>query len=591
MKTRTARLLLALLLVSSAVSAIAADPAKVLRVASFDIETLDPEQYVENPSFEITRALFEGLYEFEYLDAPPRLYPNTATALPEISADGLTWTIHVRPGIFFIDDPAFKGKPRELTAEDYVYSLKRWLDPNLKRGGAPLTTDLIVGAREVVSAATQAGKFDYDRPMEGLRALDRYTLRLKLTEPSYPPIQVLVTLGAVAREVVEDAGGDIRARPVGTGPYRLKEWKRGSRVLLEANPNYRTVSFPGSRDPAKAVLVRSMRGKTLPQIGAVEVSIIDEDVTRLLDFDSGGLDYIALRGEIATRPLANGKLKPEYVARGVQRVVFPEAYIFALFLNIKDPVIGGMTNERIALRRAISMAIDTSRMVDVVYAGQALTANQIVPPLATGHDKALSQKSQYDPAAAKALLDRFGYNKRDAGGYRLAPDGSPLTINMTLRSGQVSREIQTLVNKNLEAIGLRVAFHITPFQDAVKEIIGGQYQMWFGGFGGNPSGYGTLLLLWSKSPPPINYTRFSYPDYDRAFEQFLRSPEEPEQIASARKMSEIARTYVPMRPLIYRLQNDYVQPWVQGYSPMPFDVYWKYLDIDLAQQQRQAKRR
>jgi ABC-type transport system substrate-binding protein len=580
---------LCILFVCFRLTALAADPAKVLRVASFDIETLDPEQYVENPSFEITRALFEGLYEFEYLDVPPRLSPVTAAALPEISADGLTWKVRVKPGIYFIDDPAFKGKRRELTAEDYVYSLKRWLDPNLKRGGAPHITDIIAGAREVVDAAT-SGKMDYDRPMEGLRALDRYTLQLKLTKPWYPPIRVLLTLGAVAREVVEDANGDIRARPVGTGPYRLKEWKRGSRLLLEANPHYRTLSFPSSRDPAKAALVRSMKGKVLPQIGAVEVKIIDEDVTRLLDFDSGGLDYIALRGDIATRPLVNGKLNPEYVKRGVERIVFPEAYVFAVYFNTKDRVIGGMTNDKIALRRAIAMAIDTASMVDVVYAGQALAANQIVPPLASGHDAALSRKPGYDPAAAIALLDRFGYAKRDAGGFRLAPDGTQLTINMTLRSGQVSREIQTLVNKNLEAIGLRVAFHITPFQDAVKEIIGGQYQIWFGGFGGNPSGYGTLLLLWSKSPPPINYTRFSNPDYDRAFEQFLQSPDEPEQVAEARKMSEIARTYVPVQPLIYRLENDYVQPWVQGFSPMPFDVYWKYLDID-PKRQGQLRRR
>jgi len=405
MKLRNAGLPFCILLFCSSLSAIAADSAKVLRVASFDIETLDPEQYVENPSYEITRALFEGLYEFEYLDAPPRLYPVTAAALPEISADGLTWKVRVKPGIYFIDDPAFKGKRRELTADDYVYSLKRWLDPNLKRGGAPHITDIIVGARDLVEAAAKSGKMDYDRQLEGLRALDRYTLQLKLAKPWYPPIRLLLTLGAVAREVVEDAKGDIRARPVGTGPYRLKDWKRGSRLLLEANPGYRTLSFPPSRDPAKAALVRSMQGKTLPQIGAVEVKIIDEDVTRLLDFDSGGLDYITLRGDIATRPLVNGKLNPEYVKRGVERIVFPEAYIFAVYFNTKDPVIGGMTNDKIALRRAIAMAIDAASMVDVVYAGQALAANQIVPPLASGHDAALSRKPAYDPAAAMALLD------------------------------------------------------------------------------------------------------------------------------------------------------------------------------------------
>jgi ABC-type transport system substrate-binding protein len=576
------RVIVALCVAVFASSALAADPRKVLRVASRDIETLDPQQYTEVPSFELIRALFEGLYEFEYLDVPPRLHPNTADGAPQISDDGRTWVVRVKPGIYFIDDPAFKGKRRELVAEDYVYTIKRWLDPNLRRGGAPIQTDLIIGAREVVNAATKAGKLDYDRPMEGLRATDRYTLQIKLNEASYPPFLFLLTLGAVAREVVEAAGGDIRQRPVGTGPYRLKEWKRGSRILLEANPDYRTVTFPDTRDPAKAELVRSMKGKTLPQIGAVDIKIIDEDVTRLLEFDSGGLDYIVLNGDIASRPLANGKLKPEYAAQGVKRVVFPEAYTFGLYFNMSDPVIGGMTNDKVALRRAIALAIDSAAIVDVVYAGQALPASQIVPPFASGYDQELPVKSLYDPAAAKALLDRFGYDKRDAYGFRKALDGTPLTITFTLRSGAVSREIQTLVKKNLDALGIRLDFHVTPFQDAVKELIAGKYQMYFGGFGGNPSGYGTLSQLWSKMPQSINMTRFGTPDYDRAFEQFLRSPNEPEQLATSRKMAEIARAYVPIQPLIYRLENDYVQPWLQGFAPMPFDIYWKYLDIDLA---------
>ena len=138
--------------------------------------------------------------------------------MPTITDDGRTWTIRVKPGIHFTADPAFNGGRRELVAEDYVYSLKRALDPGLQRGGNPVATDLIVGARAVVDAASKpGGRFDYDRPMEGLRALDRYTLQLKLTGANYPVIEDLVTNGAVAREVVEAAGGDVRTRAVGRG--------------------------------------------------------------------------------------------------------------------------------------------------------------------------------------------------------------------------------------------------------------------------------------------------------------------------------------------------------------------------------------
>ena len=153
--------------IAVACAAAAADPSKILRVAANDIDTLDPHQYNDNPSFEVLISIFEPLYEWDYLESPPKLSPLTATAPIDIGDGGRRWTMRVKPGIFFTDDPAFKGKPRELVAEDYVYSYKRWLDPNGRRGGAPILTDLIVGARAVVDAARASGKLDYERPIEG----------------------------------------------------------------------------------------------------------------------------------------------------------------------------------------------------------------------------------------------------------------------------------------------------------------------------------------------------------------------------------------------------------------------------------------
>ena len=173
MTNKRLRLALPLLAVCAfACAAHAADPAKVLRLASPDIDTLDPQQYADDPSFQIIMAIFEPLYEWDYLASPPRLAPLTAAALPEITDGGKTWTVRMKKGIRFTDDPAFGGKPRELTAGDYVYSFKRWMDPNGRRGGSPIITDLIIGARPVVDAATKAGKFDYDAPIEGLAVVE-----------------------------------------------------------------------------------------------------------------------------------------------------------------------------------------------------------------------------------------------------------------------------------------------------------------------------------------------------------------------------------------------------------------------------------
>jgi ABC-type transport system substrate-binding protein len=124
-------------------------------------------------------------------------------------------------------------------------------DPNLKRGGDPALTNLIEGARRVVDAAQKAGKLDYDVGIEGLQAIDRHTLRIKLTTVDYTVLERLADLGsfAVAREAVQAAGAEVVSKPMGTGPFRLQEWTRGSRVILDANPHYRSIGFPESDDP------------------------------------------------------------------------------------------------------------------------------------------------------------------------------------------------------------------------------------------------------------------------------------------------------------------------------------------------------
>jgi ABC-type transport system substrate-binding protein len=578
---------LALFALAYACAAFAADPNKVLRVALPDVDTLDPQQATTIPAQRVILAIFEGLYSWDYLNTPAGLMPVTATAAPEISDGGKTWRISLKPGIHFTDDPAFHGKARELIADDYIYSMKRRLDPNLSRGGDTVMTDLIIGARAIVDAAKKPGaKFDYDRPIEGLRALGRYTIEIRLNAINYPSVQIFLTAWAVAREVVEAAGGDIRTRAVGTGPYRLREWKRGSKIVLEANPNYRTLRFPASSNPADADLMRSMRGRTLPQIGVIDISIIEEDTTLLLEFERGALDYVELRAEIANRLLAGDKLKPEYAARGIVRHARLEPFLFFVDFNMIDPVVGGMGNDKIALRRAIAMGLNTQNLVDVVYAGQGQPANQMIPPGVSGHDPAAPLKSLYDPAAAQALLDRFGYKNRDVDGYRQTPDGKPLTVVLSLRAAAISRETQTLWKRDMDAIGIRIDFRVAPFQDFVKDLIAGKYQMSAAGFGGVPTGDGILELLDSRQPPFANQSRFKLAEYDRWVDRFLQTPTPSEQVAAARRMNEMARAYMPLLPMIFRRENDFVQPWLLGFRPQVFGTYWQFMDIDLERRKR-----
>ncbi len=226
---------------AAAIAAPAQDhPQKVFRYAWLVAETsFDPQKVQDVYSGIANSAMFDPPLTYDYLARPLKLVPNTLTALPEISADGMTYTMHVRPGIYFADDPAFNGKKRELTAYDYVYSIKRLFDPRLS---APLLSEVegyIVGSEEAIAKSRKANKFDYDAPIEGVKALDRYTWQIKLTGPIYVWIYNLADCRitcAVAREVVDYYGEDFGSHPVGTGPWKLTFWKRTAKMVFERNP-------------------------------------------------------------------------------------------------------------------------------------------------------------------------------------------------------------------------------------------------------------------------------------------------------------------------------------------------------------------
>ena len=163
---RAASLLLALLF---ALPAPAADPAKVLRVAFENAEsTFDPALFQDTYSSSIAGEILEPMLRYDYLARPAQLAPNTLAALPEISADGLTLTFRVKPGIYFTPDPAFKGARRELVAADYAYAILRFYDPRVKSPNHYLVDGKIAGLDEVHRAALESGRLDYDRAYPGL---------------------------------------------------------------------------------------------------------------------------------------------------------------------------------------------------------------------------------------------------------------------------------------------------------------------------------------------------------------------------------------------------------------------------------------
>ncbi|MGI8896471.1 MAG: ABC transporter substrate-binding protein, partial [Casimicrobiaceae bacterium] len=301
-----------------ALPASAADPNKVLRVAFPTAETgFDPVRVTDLYSNTINEVIYERLLTYDYLARPAKLVPMTAQAMPEVLDGGKTYVFRLRKGIYFTPDPAFKGKQRELIAQDYVYTYMRFMDPANRSQWQFLFDGKIVGLDALAEAAKKSGKLDYDARIPGLEVIDSHTLRIRLNKPDYNFNYIVahVPFGAVAREVIEAYGGDSDAHPVGTGPYVLKEWKRASKIVLEANPAYRGFiwDFKASDPPWDERLIADMKGKKMPQIGRVEVSIIEEEQSRWLAFNQKQLDVLALPATFRPQVFdADNKLKPQW---------------------------------------------------------------------------------------------------------------------------------------------------------------------------------------------------------------------------------------------------------------------------------------
>jgi oligopeptide transport system substrate-binding protein len=577
----------ALLVLGIVASANAADVNKVIRDVFPAAETgFDPAASNDTYSGTIEQAIFDTLYTYDYLARPSKLAPLAAEALPQITDDGKTYTIKLRKGILFASDPAFGGKKRELVAEDVIYSLKRLADPKIISPWVFLVEGKFVGLDEEIAAAKKTGKFDYDKKLPGLEAVDKYTLKLRLKDTDYnlPYVLAHAPTGIVAREVIEKYGesdGRAMSNPVGSGPYKLAQWVRSSKIVLEANPDYRGFTWEyTSKDPADQKMIAQMKGKRMPQVGRVEVSIIEEDQARWLAFQNRELDIMNMEGPLAPQALVDGKIKPELAAKGIRldRIVDPE--ISYVYWNLQDPVVGGLGKEKIALRRAMAMSYNVALDIKVIRNGQAVEAAYPIPPGVVGHVPDWKSSVKYDPAGANALLDKFGY-KKGADGLRTNPDGKPLVVTLFSRPDSLGRQQDELWKSAMDGIGVRMDVHKDKFAELLKlekkcQVMS-RPAAWIADY---PDGDNFMQLLYGPNTGASNGGCAKIPEYDALYARTARMPPGPERDKLYQEMTRIAEAYAPWRLTISRYRNQLLQERVEGYKKHPIlRAQWQYLDV------------
>lgn len=253
------------------------------------------------------------------------------------------------------------------------------------------------------------------------------------------------------------------------------------------------------------------------------------------------------------------------------------------YFNMEDPVVGGYTADKVALRRAIGLATNVQREISLARRGQAIPAQSVIAPHTYGFDPAYkSENSEYNLPKARALLDLYGYVDRDGDGFRERPDGRPLVIDYATQPDAISRQFDELWAKNMDALGVRLTFKVSQWPEQLKQARAGGLMVWaLGSSSTTPDGAGGLEMAFGPAAGGGNLARFKLPAFDALYRRINDAPDGPERLALFTEANKLLTAYMPYKFNVHRLATDLTHPWVIGYRrPIFWRASWQYMDIE-----------
>ena len=561
------------------------------------ISGFDPIKSSDVSSSRGIGKIYEGLYEYAYLERPHKVIPALAADYPEVSADGLTYTIKLRREIFFADDPCFEnGKGREVTAQDFVYSIKRNADLKLTPKGYWVFQKRIVGLDEFKDSTAGDQPTDYDSLVGGIQALDDATLQIQLTAP-YPQLMWILAMHyafVVPREAVEYYQKDLGREeflnhPVGTGPFKLKSWRRNYRVEFIRNPKWRETGrvekYPTKGEPQdqEAGFLRDA-GMEVPFLDRVVQYVVDDPSTKWLMFLTGQFPVSSISGDNWDVVISDSmELDDTMRERGVTLIKTPQLSLGYIGFNMDDPVVGnGFSPEQKEknkkLRQAMSCALDTPKWIEFNN-NRIVRPNGPIPPGVSGYSEVPSPYG-YNLEKAKRLLVEAGYPEG-----RDPETGKRLKLTLELRSATSPevRQRAELFASFIDAIGIEINANYNNWPTFLDKMDRRQAQMfWLGWVADYPDAENFLQLFYGKnSSPGPNHANYANPEFDKLYDQIRPMQDSPERTALYQKMSDIIVEECPWIfssiPMSYTL----AYPWIENYKPHDFPyTMTKYYKIN-----------
>jgi peptide/nickel transport system substrate-binding protein/oligopeptide transport system substrate-binding protein len=471
------------------------------RPLEFNPKTFDPALSLDTYSVTVAQQMFDGLVQF---DKNLNVIPAIAKSWM-ISNDGLTYTFYLREGVKFHNG-------REVTAEDFVYSLTRIINPKTRSPAAPFLSR-VIGFGEF-----QEGKVDR---VEGLYSSGRYILAARLSEP-YAPFLSLLGMNkfkVLPKEEVEKPGVDFGKSPVGTGPFKFVSMKEGEEIILEANPYY----FEG-RPYLDKIVFKIFHGAPRKEI--------------LKAFKAGNLEESFIPPD-----------ELESHAKG-KRYLFMQKPILSLRFYGLNILSKPLDNKK--LRKAINFGIKKKSIVSEIHKSQYILANGVLPPGMPGYDP----KKEFYP-----------FDEMRARKY-IKEAGSPKELSFEIWSAAKSEAAENELDEiksQLKKLGIQCNIHFETNWPAYESILRANkasmfVYAWYADFPDPDNFLGTLFHSKSR----YNYTAYHNSEVDRLLDRARAERDYLKRMEMYRKIEEIVLDDAPIVPMVNHLFQMVYQPYVRG---------------------------
>jgi len=537
-----------------------------------EISGLDPALAFDESSLIVINQTYETLFEYHYLKRPYGLTPLLAAKMPLISLDRKTYTIELKKGIYYHDHPSFKGKKREMKAEDFINQIKRLAFAPLKSTGKSLFQGKIKGFDEFSEIVGSNFSLFFSTPITGLKVKNDYLLEIELNVP-YPQLLYALAMSFVTplpKEAIIYQKNDFDQTMVGTGPFVLNYQTNLSEFLFKRNPDYAKTSFPAAGDRVshtKKLLDDS--GKFLPLADELSIKVKPNEKERWQAFLDKKIDLIEVPQIYINESVhASGKLKRKYRKEGISLQVYPSFSGRWLAFNMNDPLLG----KNVKLRKAIAYALNYDNYINMLTQRVAQRANSLLFPGVPGYDPTHKSKYNFNPDRAKILLAEAGF-----------PDGKGLPIITYTTRGNNQKainEAKFLVD-SLAPFGIKIKINEVTFSEFLTLGRAGKLQFWTDGWIFDyPDAENLLQLLVSKNSPGVNKTGYKNTEVDQLYDQMLYESNLENKKITIKKIESIVEQDLPWIMIYYNRSYFMAHHHLKNFRYSSFiRNYVKYLNV------------